>query len=97
MICKHLNPVEELIKSEGITETFRGKPWTNVKGIWVYFDCHLAPNKLIESLALPSCVKKHEHKGTHDGSELGLVCEACDCGVMGLHPSVRKAGVKSVG
>jgi hypothetical protein len=97
MICEHLNPVEELIKSEGIHETYRGKPWSKVKGVWVYFDCYLSTDKLIETLALPDCVKKHEHKGTHDGSELGLVCEACDCGVMGLHPSVRKDDVKSVG
>ena len=97
MTCEHLKPVEEKLKSEDVSEIFRGKPWSNIKGIWVYFDCYLLPNKLIESLSLPQCVKKHEHLGTHDGSELGLVCEACDCGVMGLHPSARKSGVQSVG
>lgn len=97
MICAHLNPVEEKVRSEGIAETYRGRPWQHVKGVWVYFNCYLQQNKLIESLSLPNCVKKHEHKGMHDGSELGLVCEACDCGIMGLHPSARKGGVKSVG
>lgn len=97
MVCEHLNSVEERIRSEGISETFRGKAWSNMKGVWAYFDCYLLPDKLMESLSLPDCVKRHEHRGTHDGSELGLVCEACDCGIMGLHPSARKGGVKSVG
>jgi len=97
MICKHLNPVEDKVKSMGVVETYRGKPWTNIKGVWVYFNCYLLPNKLIESLSLPECVKRHEHIGTHDGSELGLVCGKCDCGIMGLHPSAKKGGIVSVG
>ena len=97
MTCEHLKPVEDKVKSMGVPETFRGKPWSNVNGVWVYFDCYIFPDKLIESLSLPACVKKHEHRGTHDGSELGLVCESCDCGIMGLHPSSRKGGIASVG
>lgn len=97
MICEHLNPVEEKIRAMGIPETFRGKPWSNVTGVWVYFDCQLLPGLLMESLSLERCVKRHEHRGTHNGSELGLVCEKCDCGVMGVHPSTRKGGITSVG
>jgi len=97
MSCIHLSPVEEKVKSLGVAETFRGKPWGNVQGEWVYFDCYLLPANLIESFSLPDFVKTHEHRGTHDGSELGLVCEKCDCGIMGLHPSSKKDGAISVG
>jgi len=97
MICEHLIPVEEKVISKGAAETFRGQPWSKVTGEWVYYDCYLMPEELIASLSLPGFVIRHEHRGTHDGSELGLVCEKCDCGIMGLHPSSGKDGVPGIG
>jgi len=42
---------------------------------------------LIAALKLEACVQIHDHRGTHDGSERGLVCNIHNDGLMGPHPS----------
>jgi hypothetical protein len=85
MVCEHLRPVEIALQTANIPETYRGQPWTENCREWVYFDCRLDLEALRQRFALPAFVKDHVHRGTHDGSERGLYCEACHDGVMGLY------------
>jgi hypothetical protein len=76
-MCEHLQPLENYLKTKGISETFRGKAWSDNCGEWVYFDC---------VLDLPSFVVTHENTDLKSGTELGLVCTKCNDAIMGLHP-----------
>ena len=41
-------------------------------------------------------VKIHDHYGTHDGQEYGLICDKCQDGIMGLHPKTVGLGNRAV-
>ena len=75
------------MREAGAKETHRGTPWSRNCREWVYFDRPLDAIALKARLSLPACVSVHEHIGTHDGHEAGLVCEECHDAVMGPHPS----------
>ncbi len=90
-VCEHLAPLERYILSTGEQEIFRGKAWSDKSRIWVYFDVVLNVDALRENLALADCVKVHEHVGTHNGTELGLVCEIHNDGIMGANPKFSLA------
>lgn len=64
-----------------------GQPWSQNCHVWVYFDALLDCERLIQGLGLDPCVEIHDHRGTHDGSERGLVCTIHHDGVMGPHLS----------
>lgn len=85
-ICDHLRSIEDHIKSKGFQETFRGKAWSGNCRTWVYFEVVLDCEALIKRFGFLECVKVHEHIGTHSGTEMGLVCEIHQDGIMGLHP-----------
>jgi hypothetical protein len=89
-VCEHLALLEEAIISNGIKETYRGAAWSKNCREWVYFECTLNTDSLKEKFTFPSCVEVHEHRGTHDGSEKGFVCNTCHDGVMGYHPLDNK-------
>lgn len=86
-VCEHLLPLEQYILSTGAKETFRGKAWSKNSRTWVYFDVILNVDSLRKRFGLGDCIKVHEHIGTHDGTEFGLVCELHKDGVMGAHPN----------
>jgi hypothetical protein len=71
--------------------TYVGQPWSSNCRVWVYFDALLDAEALKRRFALPECVHVHTHRGTHDGSEHGLVCEEHHDGVMGRHPDMVEA------
>jgi hypothetical protein len=86
-ICAHLAPVEKALRTEGSAPYSVGQPWSDNCHIWVFFDQVLDCEGLMERLRLDqSCVAIHDHRGTHDGSERGLVCTVHHDGVMGRHP-----------
>ena len=87
MVCEHLAPVEAELKARGARETFRGQAWSDNCREWVYFDCVLDRAELRRYFALAPCVVDHDHLGTHDGQESGLVCTEHHDGVMGRHPA----------
>ena len=93
MVCEHLAGLERELIAAGIPVTFRGRAWAENCREWVYFDCRLDLAALRARLALPECVREHEHLGTHDGHEAGFVCAACRDGVMGVHPAIGPAPV----
>lgn len=88
MVCEHLAPLEKELSQRRMPERFRGKSWSDNCREWVYYDCIFSDHsKTMERLQLnPLFVKLHAHRGTHDGSESGFVCEVCHDGIMGIHP-----------
>ncbi|HLJ46864.1 MAG TPA: hypothetical protein VKU01_12690 [Bryobacteraceae bacterium] len=93
-ICEHLLPVENALRHRGKYPNYIGQPWSQNCHIWVYFNVVLDCERLIAMLNLHSCVQVHDHRGTHDGSERGLVCSVHNDGVMGLHPSQAEAATE---
>jgi hypothetical protein len=87
MVCSHLRQLEQELTAAGVKETFRGQAWSRNCREWVYFDCFLDRASIRQRMEFAECVKDHEHFGTHDGQEAGFVCEKCQDGIMGVHPS----------
>lgn len=85
MVCEHLKELEQALIDAGMTITHRGKVWTRARE-WVYFDCVLDLAECRRRFSLPDFVENHTHRGTHDGTEQGLVCSRCRDAVMGRHP-----------
>jgi hypothetical protein len=83
MTCEHLNSLEAAMHAAGLRETFRGQPWSDNCREWVYFDCWIDLAAVRERHVLAECVHDHIHRGTHDGSERGLVCAQCHDALMG--------------
>jgi len=86
-LCEHLQPAEKYLRDHGARVISAGRPWSANCHIWAYFDAVLDCERLIKDLSLAACVQVHDHRGTHDGSERGLVCTVHQDGVMGPHPS----------
>jgi len=86
MVCEHLTALEREILAAGIKETFRGQAWSQSCREWVYFDSLLDLPALRARLTFDVCVEDHVHRGTHDGSEAGLVCSLHHDAIMGVHP-----------
>jgi hypothetical protein len=85
-LCEHLQTAEEYVRAHGGHVVFRGQPWSANCRVWIYFDVTLDCERLIESLGLDPCVRIHDHRGTHDGSERGIVCTIHNDAIMGRHP-----------
>jgi len=86
-VCEHLRQAESYIRDKGGRVVSVGRPWSANCRTWVYFDTMLDPESLIAALQLAACVEVHDHRGTHDGSERGIVCTIHHDGVMGPHPA----------
>ncbi len=85
MVCEHLRALEQEMLARGVKETFRGQAWSERCREWVYFDCYLDLVALRQRFDFADCVKDHEHLGTFDGQEAGLVCQQCHDAIMGVH------------
>jgi hypothetical protein len=95
-LCEHLKPVEDYLRGKGIPVFSSGRPWSANCHIWVYFDALLDCQRLIDGLSLAPCVHIHDHRGTHDGSERGIVCTIHNDGIMGRHPADASPATRSV-
>ena len=84
MVCEHLSEVEDALLDSGAAVTYRGQAWSDNCREWVYFDCYLDTGRLRARFRLSDTVHDHNHRGTHDGQEHGLVCTLCHDGLMGL-------------
>ncbi len=84
MTCEHLRDVERAILAGGFRESSRGQAWSLNCREWVYFECFIDTSAVRRAFELPACVQDHTHRGTHDGSEHGLVCESCNDALMGF-------------
>jgi hypothetical protein len=88
-ICAHLAPVQRALMADGANIQYCGQPWSSNCHIWVYFDRVLDCEGLMIAHALHAWVEIHDHRGTHDGSERGLVCREHHDGLMGRYPEQR--------
>ena len=86
-LCEHLQPAEKYVRDSGARVVSVGRPWSDNCRTWVYFDTVLDGNRLIKDLGLDACVQVHDHRGTHDGSEHGIVCTVHHDGIMGPRAS----------
>jgi hypothetical protein len=86
-ICKHLLPVEEFLRGRGEKPVSCGRPWSENCHLWVGFDLVLDCEALLSSLSLDSCVRIHDHRGTVEGSERGLVCLTHHDAIIGRRPA----------
>jgi len=85
-LCEHLQPAEKYVRGQGAPVVSSRRPWSANCHIWLYFDALLDCRRLIDGLGLASCIEIHDHRGTHDGSERGIVCTIHHDGIMGRHP-----------
>lgn len=85
-ICEHLREVLRDVLEQGARITFAGQAWSHNCRMWVYVDVPLDLAALRARHQIDPCVIDHEHRGTHDGRERGLVCTACKDAVMGTLP-----------
>lgn len=95
-MCSHLKPLENYLLAEGISETYRGQVWSKNCREWVYFDVVLEPQKLKEKFDFDDTICVHDYIDNKVGSELGLVCNACKDGIMGVHPQSNYAKSKKI-
>jgi len=87
MVCEHLRELENIVRRSGAEETFRGHSWSKPNGEWVYYRCYIDTESAMARFNDEETCRWSEHHGTHEGSEAGIVCNKCECGVMGLHPN----------
>jgi len=95
-LCEHLRAAEKYVRDQGGRVISTGQPWSANCHVWVYFDVLLDCDGLIEGLALAACVQVHDHRGTHDGSERGIVCTIHNDGIMGPYPSDASPATRKV-
>jgi hypothetical protein len=88
-MCEHLAELEQALIAAEILVTFRGKPWSSNGREWVYFACWLDRAAIRAQFQLADCVIDHDHRGTHDGQEAGLVCGTCHDAIVGVHAEYR--------
>jgi len=95
-LCEHLRAAEKYVRDHGGRVVYSGRPWSASCHVWVYFDTILDSDRLIKGLGLDACVQVHDHRGTHDGSERGIVCTVHNDGIMGPHPADASPAAKTV-
>ena len=95
-LCEHLQAAEKYVRDQGGRIVSAGRPWSANCRMWVYFDTILDSESLIQALGLDTCVQVHDHRGTHDGSERGIVCTIHHDGIMGPHPADASPAAKTV-
>jgi hypothetical protein len=95
-LCEHLQDAERYIREHGARVVSRSRPWSANCHVWVYVDALLDCERLITGLTLASCIQIHDHRGTHDGSERGIVCTIHNDGIMGPHPEDASPAAKAI-
>jgi hypothetical protein len=90
-VCEHLEPLRQYLLEQRAAIVSAGQAWSRNCRLWMYFDVVLDVEALRARFALPGFVVVHIHRGTHDGAEQGLVCNAHHDGLMGGHPEVATA------
>lgn len=85
-LCEHLQAAEHLLREGGVRLFSLSRPWSDNCHLWAFYDAVIDCELLMARLRLDPCVQIHDHRGTHDGSERGLICSVHHDGLMGAHP-----------
>jgi hypothetical protein len=96
VVCEHLQTADKYVRTQGAQVVSASRPWSANCRLWIYFDALLDCESLIDGLSLSPCVQVHDHRGTHDGSERGIVCTIHHDGIMGPHPQDAPTGTRTV-
>jgi len=95
-VCEHLHAADQYVRTQGAQVVSASRPWSANCRLWIYFDALLDCESLITGLGLASCVQVHDHRGTHDGSERGIVCTIHHDGIMGPHPQDAPTDTRTI-
>jgi hypothetical protein len=95
-LCSHLQEAFNRLLDQGARLVYCGQPWSKNCHVWVYFDGVLDCEGVMRALELDPCVQIHDHRGTHDGSERGIVCTIHHDAIMGVHPSNAQPATKTL-
>lgn len=95
-VCEHLQVADRYVRGQGAQVISAGRPWSANCRLWIYFDALLDCESLISGLGLASCIEVHDHRGTHDGSERGIVCTVHNDGLMGPHPQDAPTSLRTI-
>ena len=96
-VCAHLQPVKDYILQQGATIEWVGTPWSHNCRHWMYFKgVVLDGDGLKKRFNLPDFIVVHQHRGTHDGHEQGLVCSQDHDALMGPHAQMAPADAKVI-
>jgi len=87
-LCEHLQPIEKLLRELGVRFVWVGQPWSKNCHRWAQVEDRIVLNTdaIEQRLNLAPSIVVHTHRGTHDGSEHGFVCNQCNDAIMGGHP-----------
>lgn len=96
-VCEHLRPVEAYLRAQGARVAGVGRPWSRNCRTWVVLDGVVLDAAALKArFELPDFVVVHTHRGTHEGSEHGLVCQRDHDALIGAHPDVA-GGMRVIG
>jgi hypothetical protein len=84
-MCNHLDEIKSAMIAAGIRILHIGQPWSKNCREWVMFDCWIDNDAIRKRFTLADCIEDHDHLGTHDGCESGLVCASCHDALIGIH------------
>ena len=90
MLCSHLSALEQEILQAGVPILSRGRPWSRNCREWIYVDLVLDTDSLIKRLNVDPIVEVHENTDPRSGLERGLVCSACQDGIVGAISGAKK-------
>jgi len=86
MTCQHLIAIETALIDAGITEKYRGQPWSTNCREWVYFDCRLDVDALMDTNDLGPTIEAFHNNDPRSGLESGIRCSQCHDALVGIHP-----------
>src|SRR4051794_2017583 len=84
-LCEHLQPLLDQLVAAGAKIVFAGQAWSSNCRLWVYLDRPLDIATLRRTYPFAPVVTLHTHRGTHDGSETGFVCNEHRDAIMGTY------------
>lgn len=95
-LCEHLEPLRLHVLALGGQQQHILQTWSNARH-FAFFACILNRPALRAAVPLPAFVVDHDHRGTHDGNESGMVCERCQDGLVGYHPQAAPQDAPVIG
>lgn len=101
MVCQHLEQLAMDIESQEFPEIYRDQQESASGVQWNYFDCYLDRKSIRQKWDFPDFIKDHIDQNMDGTPEEGLMCEKCNCGIIGLQkgymPGNKVFGYNNIG